>query len=46
VFGDVIGPVFARIVEANRDQWLTDGLAVTNNIIAEGAKKFSVKRDK
>jgi hypothetical protein len=45
VFGDVIGPVFARIVEANRDRWLTDGLGVTSNIILEGGKRFPVEGD-
>jgi hypothetical protein len=45
VFGDVIGPVFARIVEANRDRWLTDGLGVTSAIILEGRKQFPVEAD-
>lgn len=43
VFGDVIGPVFARIVESNRDRWLTDGLGVTSDIILEGRKVFPVE---
>ena len=43
VFGDVIGPVFARIVEANRDQWLADGLGITTDIIREGVKRFPVE---
>ena len=42
VFGEVIGPVFANIVEANRDQWLTDGVVVTTDIIKEGANRYPV----
>jgi 3'5'-cyclic nucleotide phosphodiesterase len=45
VFGDVIGPVFARIVESNRDRWLTDGLGVTSAIILEGRKQYPVEGD-
>lgn len=45
VFGDVIGPVFARLVEANRDRWMTDGLGVASNIILEGGRKFPVEGD-
>ena len=45
VFGDVIGPVFARIVESNRDRWLADGLGVTSNIILEGGKVFPTEGD-
>ena len=40
VFGPLIGPVFARLVEANRDQWVTDGQKVTDDIIALGCTKF------
>jgi len=40
VFGPLIGPVFARLVEANRDQWLEDGQKVTDDIVAKGAEKY------
>ena len=40
VFGPLIGPVFARLVEANRDQWISDGQKVTDDIIALGSTKY------
>ena len=45
VWGDVIGPVFARLVEANRDQWLIDGKKVTDDVIAKGAEMFPVDEE-
>ena len=40
VFGSIVGPSFARLVEANRDRWLLDGEKVTDYIIAKGKKLF------
>jgi len=40
VFGRIIGPSFARLVENNRDRWLLDGEKVTNDIIKEGKTLF------
>lgn len=40
VFGDVIGPVFAKIVESNRDTWVAKGQPVVDNIIAKGAELY------
>ena len=31
-FGDIVGPMFAQIVEENRDRWLTDGVVVTAEV--------------
>ena len=45
IFGPVIGPVFGRLVEANRDQWMIDGQKVTSDIIAKGAELFPVEDD-
>lgn len=45
VFGDVIGPVFAKIVEANRDRWVQEGMNVTTKIIAEGGKQYPMEGD-
>ena len=35
-FGPVVGPAFARIVEANWDEWLEWGKEVTKEMIAKG----------
>jgi hypothetical protein len=43
VFGEQAGQIFAATVEANRDQWLTQGYEESQKIIAAGAKKYSVK---
>ena len=32
VFGDTIGPMFAQIVEDNRDRWISDGVLLTAQI--------------
>ncbi|KAL7560188.1 hypothetical protein ACA910_016615 [Epithemia clementina (nom. ined.)] len=39
-FGPVIGPSFARLVEANRDRWLLDGEKVTADVIKAGEQAF------
>lgn len=44
VFGEQVGQLFAATVEANRDQWLTQGYDVSQKIIAAGAKKFPLKK--
>lgn len=44
VFGPLIGPVFARLVEANRDQWMVDGQKVTDDIIAKGAELYPLPK--
>jgi len=33
VFGDSIGPMFAEIVQQNRDRWLSDGQMVTARVV-------------
>jgi hypothetical protein len=35
VFGDTIGPMFARIVQQNRERWVSEGLAETAQIVQE-----------
>lgn len=45
IFGPLIGPVFARLVESNRDQWMVDGEKVTADIIAKGAELYPVEDD-
>ncbi|CAB9521249.1 cAMP-specific 3',5'-cyclic phosphodiesterase [Seminavis robusta] len=45
IFGPLIGPVFARLVEANRDQWMVDGQKVTDDIIAKGIELYPVEGD-
>lgn len=35
-----LGPVFAEIVEGNRDRWLTEGYDVTQKLFAEGEAKM------
>lgn len=40
VFGDEVGAMFSRIVEDNRDRWLTEGYEISQQTIAEGTKKF------
>ena len=40
VFGEDVGAMFPRIVEENRDRWLTDGYEVSQKTIEEGAQKF------
>ena len=45
IFGPLIGPVFARLCEGNRDQWLVDGQKVTDDIIAKGAALYPVDGD-
>lgn len=46
VFGEEVGAQFPRIVEDNRDQWLTDGYEIAQKTIEDGAKKFPVKETK
>lgn len=43
VFGDLTGAMFPKIVESNRDKWLTDGYDVAQETIAEGQKKFPIE---
>jgi hypothetical protein len=31
-----MGPMFADVVESNRDRWLVDGYDVTKKVIADG----------
>jgi 3'5'-cyclic nucleotide phosphodiesterase len=38
VYGKRLGPLFAEIVEANRDRWITEGWEVTNNMVAAYGK--------
>jgi hypothetical protein len=40
VFGEQQGEFFARVVEANRDKWLTAGYVVTGEAVAQGAKLY------
>ena len=40
IFGPVVGPAFAQIVEANRDEWLERGQEVTKETIAKGHELF------
>ena len=40
VFGDEVGAMFPRIVEDNRDRWLTEGYEISQKTIDEGALKF------
>jgi len=40
VFGEMVGPSFARLVEANRDRWLLDGEKVTKDITEKGKNDF------
>lgn len=40
VFGEV-GMNFIEIVKNNRDQWLTEGLSVTDSIVADGDARFT-----
>lgn len=42
IFGPLIGPVFARLVESNRDQWLENGQKVTEETLALGAEIYPV----
>jgi hypothetical protein len=44
VFGEDSGQMFAVIVEANRDKWLTNGCEEAQKIIAAGAKKYPHKK--
>ena len=41
VFGPLVGPVFARLVEANRDQWITDGQKVTGTYFLSRCWSYS-----
>lgn len=34
-----------RLVEANRDRWMTDGIGVTADIIAHGVEMYPVEGD-
>jgi hypothetical protein len=43
VFGPKVGPAFARIVEENRDRWLTQGYDETQKVIEEGATLYPVE---
>lgn len=43
VFGDDVGTVFARIVESNRDRWLTEGYDETQTVIGDGAKRYPIE---
>jgi 3'5'-cyclic nucleotide phosphodiesterase len=45
IFGPLVGPVFARLVVANRDQWIVDGQQVTDDIIAKGRELYPVEDD-
>ena len=40
VFGKEVGAMFPRIVEDNRDRWLTEGYDISQQTIAEGSEKF------
>jgi len=44
VFTDEAGQIFATIVEANRDEWLTKGFEETQKIVALGAKRYPMKK--
>jgi hypothetical protein len=44
VFGEDTGQMFAVIVEANRDKWLTNGYEEAQKIIAAGSKKYPHKK--
>jgi hypothetical protein len=46
IYGPVVGPVFARLVETNRDRWLVEGMAVTEAIIAKGTEEYPADCDK
>jgi len=43
IFGPLVGPVFAKLVEANRDQWIDAGQEVTDEIIKRGAEVYPVE---
>jgi hypothetical protein len=36
VFGDVVGAMFAKCVEENRERWMVEGMPLTASIIREG----------
>jgi hypothetical protein len=40
VFGEATGRMFAGLVMANRDRWLTDGFAVSTNVINQGSERY------
>eukprot|EP00977_Amphora_coffeiformis_P011874 scaffold2911_cov177-Amphora_coffeaeformis.AAC.8 len=40
VFGEEVGTMFPRIVEENRDRWLTEGYDISQQTLAEGSEKF------
>jgi len=40
VYGPVVGPMFAELVRNNRDRWLVEGLAVSQNAIAKGEELY------
>jgi hypothetical protein len=44
-FGENVGSLFAKIVEDNRDRWLTDGYDETQKAIAEGAAKYPIEEN-
>jgi hypothetical protein len=43
VFGDELGQIFVRIVESNRDTWLTKGYDETEKVIADGNERYPPK---
>jgi hypothetical protein len=40
VFDEATGRMFASIVIANRDRWLTDGFEVSTNVIDQGTERY------
>lgn len=45
VFGETAGALFSKIVESNRDNWLTDGYDVTQEIIQLGAEEYPIEAE-
>lgn len=44
VFLEEVGTMFTKIVEENRDRWLTEGYEVSQTTIEEGSKKFPLEQ--
>jgi hypothetical protein len=45
VFGEEVGAMFPRIVEDNRDQWLTEGYEISQRTIEAGAVLYPLKEE-